>query len=78
MERDTGLWAHLNDPWQRVIDERLQKVLPKRKKDEDREKFRNRCMGNPTARSEFPDQATRFAVCSRLAGIKKPKKKKKK
>ena len=38
-------------------------------------------MGNPQAIEEFPDQATRFAVCSRLAGIppkKKAKKKKKK
>lgn len=77
MERSTGPWANLNDPWQKVLDEGLQKVLPKRKKGENREKFRTRCMGNPQANQEFPDSAARFAVCSRLAGIPDPKKKKK-
>ena len=75
MERNDGLWAHMNDPWQRVLDEGLLKVLPKRKKGEDKKKFRTRCMGNPQANKDFPDRATRFAVCSRLAGIAPPKKK---
>ena len=78
MNNVQGPWANYNDPWQRVLDESLQKVLPKRKRGEDRKKFRTRCMGDAKANEEFPDQATRFAVCSRLAGIPDPKKKKKK
>ena len=69
MERNDGPWANLNDPWQRVIDEGLEKVLPKRRPGEDRKKFRQRCLSNPTVNEEFPDSAQRFAVCSRQAGI---------
>lgn len=63
MERNDGLWAHMNDPWQRVLDEGLLKVLPKRKKGEDKKKFRTRCMGSKAMKREFPDRKQRFAVC---------------
>ena len=42
MERSDGPWANINDPWQKVIDEGLLKVLPKRKKGENKKKFRER------------------------------------
>lgn len=70
-EKDTGTgpWANVNDPWQRVVDERLEKALPSRRKGENKKKFRQRCMGDKKAREEFPNQGQRFQVCSRLAGL---------
>lgn len=56
---------------QRIVDEGLEKVLPARRKGEDKKKFVERCMGNPKMNQEFPDRATRFAVCQRQAAKKK-------
>lgn len=39
--------------------------LPTPNKDEKADAFLSRCMGNPTAREDFPDQDQRFAVCQR-------------
>lgn len=52
---------------QRIKDEGLEKVLPKRRKGEKRKKFLDRCMGNEEMNSEFPDRGQRFAVCQRQA-----------
>lgn len=37
--------------------------LPKKDKDESKDKFISRCMSNPTMQSEYPDQKQRVAVC---------------
>ncbi len=37
--------------------------LPTPKPGEDQSAFISRCMANPTARSDFPDQKQRAAVC---------------
>lgn len=50
--------------------------LPKPTKGETQKKFVSRCMGNPTMRSDFPDQKQRAAVC--YSQWNKPKKKSKK
>jgi hypothetical protein len=41
--------------------------LPKRRSDESVDDFSSRCMADPKMRSEFPDEAQRFAVCRRQA-----------
>ena len=50
---------------QRIVDENLQKVLPKPRKGESRRDFVSRCMANSEMRQEFPDQSQRAAVCFR-------------
>ena len=62
-----GPWGNTNDPWQRVIDEGLEEKVPKRRKDEERDKFISRCMGDPEMRRSFPKQDQRFAICRRAA-----------
>lgn len=37
--------------------------LPKKNKDEDRQQFLSRCMSDPTAKKEYPDNKQRIAVC---------------
>lgn len=37
--------------------------LPSPNKNESRDKFVSRCMGNPQAKKDFPDQKQRTAVC---------------
>ena len=37
--------------------------LPTPNPSEDREAFTGRCMGNPTALADFPDESQRAAVC---------------
>lgn len=37
--------------------------IPKPKKDETKNKFLTRCMGNSTMRKEYPDNKQRLAVC---------------
>ena len=37
--------------------------LPTPSPSEDREAFIGRCMGNPTALADFPDESQRAAVC---------------
>lgn len=37
--------------------------IPKRKPDEDKEKFVSRCMGNETMKKDYPDQKQRVAIC---------------
>ena len=48
---------------QRVQDEKLEKVLPKRRKGERRKAFMDRCMSDAKINEEFPDRGQRFAVC---------------
>lgn len=40
--------------------------LPKKRKNEKREKFMSRCLADPKAREEFKDIKQRIAVCSSL------------
>ena len=40
--------------------------LPKPNKNEVKEKFLTRCMGNTAMNKEFPDKTQRFAVCNTL------------
>lgn len=54
-----------NQLLQRIIDEGLEKVIPKRRKGEAGDAFMSRCMGNPTMNQEFPDRSQRAAVCMR-------------
>lgn len=37
--------------------------MPHPRKDETKEKFVDRCMGNPEANRSFPNQSQRFAFC---------------
>lgn len=37
--------------------------IPKRKQNEDNQKFVTRCMGNETMKKEYPDQKQRVAIC---------------
>ncbi len=37
--------------------------IPKPRKNEDKDKFLNRCMGDSVMNTEFPEQQQRFAVC---------------
>ena len=37
--------------------------LPKKRKDQDPKAFVSDCMGNPTMKKEYPDQAQRVAIC---------------
>lgn len=37
--------------------------IPKRKQNEDKQKFVARCMGNETMKKEYPDQKQRVAIC---------------
>lgn len=45
--------------------------IPERKKDEDRQSFVARCMGNETMKKEYPDNKQRVAIC--LGQTKKSK-----
>lgn len=38
--------------------------IPKPEGGESQEDFIQRCMGNPTMNSEYPDNSQRFAVCN--------------
>lgn len=40
--------------------------MPKPKKAEERKDFINRCMSDPEAISDFPDNKQRFAVCNSI------------
>jgi hypothetical protein len=37
--------------------------IPKRKQNEDKDKFVSRCMGNETMKKDYPDQQQRVAIC---------------
>lgn len=37
--------------------------IPNKKKDQDPKEFVSNCMGNPTMKKEYPDQAQRVAIC---------------
>lgn len=37
--------------------------IPKRNKDEDKDKFVSRCMGNETMKKDYPDEKQRVAIC---------------
>lgn len=37
--------------------------IPKRKQNEDKDKFVSRCMGNETMKKDYPDQKQRVAIC---------------
>lgn len=37
--------------------------IPKRKENEDKDKFVSRCMGNETMKKDYPDQKQRVAIC---------------
>jgi hypothetical protein len=45
--------------------------IPKPEKNEDRQKFVSRCMGNETMKKDYPDNKQRIAVC--LGQTKKTK-----
>lgn len=41
--------------------------IPKRKQNEDKDKFVSRCMGNETMKKDYPDQQQRVAICIQQA-----------
>lgn len=43
--------------------------LPKREKQEDRQKFISRCMSDPKAKKEFPDNRKRLGMCMSSASV---------
>jgi hypothetical protein len=47
--------------------------IPVPSKDESKDKFISRCMGNDVMNSEFPDEKQRFAVCNSKWESKKKK-----
>jgi hypothetical protein len=47
--------------------------LPSPRKNEKKDDFLKRCMGDKTMNQDFPDQSQRYAVCNNL-WKKKPKK----